>query len=145
MRNILKRTLSLLLVLTLLFGLAACGNSASGKKNDAEDTIKIAVPAYLTGQAKDAGEYVMKSIELAIKNFNEAGGLNGKMAEAIYEDQGQDQQSYINCMMKIANYDDITVIIGNAVSTHTLAVSDLIAETKIPYFTCGSSVAIADL
>lgn len=140
-----KKTLSILLALAMLFGLVACGNSSSDKDDAATDTIKIAVPAYLTGQAADYGEYVMKSVELAIQNFNEAGGLNGKMAEAIYEDQGQDQQSYINCMMKITNYEDITAIIGNAVSTHTLAVADLVAECRIPYFTCGSSIAIADL
>ncbi len=135
-----KRYLSLLLVVVMVFTLAACG-----KKEEKADTIKIGVPAYLTGDTKDIGDYVIASLEIATKEFNDAGGLNGKKAELIYEDQGMDQQSYINAMMKIMNHDDITAIIGNAISTHTLAVADMVAEYKIPYMTCGSSVAIADL
>lgn len=143
MKKTMKKALSLVLTLVMVLGLAACGSG--GGQDGGTDTIKIAVPAYLTGQAKDIGDYVKASVELAIKNFNDAGGLNGKMAEAVYEDQGMDQQSYINAMMKITNYEDITAIIGNAVSTHTLAVADIVAESKIPYFTCGSSIAIANL
>lgn len=136
-----KKYLSLLLAVIMVFGLTACGE----KGGEESDTIKIGVPAYLTGDTKDIGDYVIASLEIATKEFNEAGGLNGKMAELIYEDQGMDQQSYINAMMKIMNHKDITAIVGNAISTHTLAVADMVAEYKIPYLTCGSSKAIADL
>ena len=136
----LKRALSLMLAAVLILGLAACGADESEK----EDTIKIGVPAYLNGDMKDYGDYVIASLELAVEEFNEAGGLDGKLVELIYEDQGSDQQSYINTIMKILNYDDLTAVIGNAVSAHTLAVQDMISEYKIPYMTCGSSVDIAN-
>lgn len=141
MRNL----LALLLCAVMILSLSACGEKKATTDTGNDDTIKIAVPAYLTGQTKDYGDYVIASVELAISNFNKSGGLNGKLAEAIYEDQGADQQTYINAMMKLLNHDDITAVIGNAISTHTLAVADLVAEYKIPYMTCGSSVAIADL
>lgn len=113
------------------------------KEASSDAPIKIGLCTWLTGTAKDNGDYTRTAAELAVKEVNEAGGLLGRKVELVSEDQGEDQQGSINATIKLLNYGDLSVIIGSPVSPFNLAVSEMVKEHKIPYFACGSSINIA--
>ena len=48
--------------------------------------IKIGFPVPLTGPFTVEAQDQVRAAELAIKEFNEAGGLNGRMAELVVRD-----------------------------------------------------------
>ena len=89
-----KKIFSLLLTLTMVLSLAACGgNSAApstpgedGTQSDAanSDTIKIGYVSDLTGATALWGTAGQYGAELAIKQVNENGGvLDGKILELV--------------------------------------------------------------
>jgi len=50
------------------------------------DTIKIGFPTPLTGPFSAEAQDQVKAAELAIKEFNDAGGFNGRKAELLVRD-----------------------------------------------------------
>ena len=54
--------------------------------NAQSDTIKIGFPVPLTGPFSAEAQDQVKAAELAIKEFNDAGGFNGRKAELLVRD-----------------------------------------------------------
>src|SRR5947209_10180645 len=52
----------------------------------AADTIKVGAVYPLTGPVAEDGAVVLKGAKLAVKLFNDAGGLNGEKVELLVED-----------------------------------------------------------
>jgi len=133
-----KRLIAVLLTLVLvLSALAACGGS---KK--ADETIKFGAVLAMTGTNAAGHEYPIQAIKMAVKHINEAGGLLGKKVELILEDEMATQQESVTAVQKILARGDIKVLYHGQVSTNTIAVSPLIKEAKLPYFSSGSSANI---
>ncbi|MBQ8292963.1 MAG: ABC transporter substrate-binding protein [Bacilli bacterium] len=63
------RLMSLVLVVSMFLGLAACGDGGS-------DTIKLGSTGPLSGSASIYGQAVKKGVELAIEEINKAGGVD---------------------------------------------------------------------
>ena len=82
-----RKVLSLILVVVLCLGMVVVFASC-GKKND--DTIKIGLSGPLTGGAAMYGEAVKNSAELAIKEINANGGIDGIMLELVAADDKHD-------------------------------------------------------
>lgn len=86
------RALALLLALVML--LAACGGtSPSGGKDTsappadtAKDPIRIGVTNPLSGNLAFSGNDSLVGTLVAIDMFNERGGVNGRMVEAVIAD-----------------------------------------------------------
>lgn len=93
----------------------------------------------LTGEAAIYGETEKNAIELALKEINEAGGINGKRIRVIYEDGKCDGKTAVTAAQKLITIDAIKVILGGFCSGETLAVIPLTEEQKIILFSSGSS------
>ena len=52
----------------------------------ADETIRIGFPTPLTGPFGTEAQDQVRCAEIAIKEFNESGGLNGRMAELLVRD-----------------------------------------------------------
>lgn len=86
MKNV-KRILALTVSAALAVScFAGCGNGA--KKNS--DTIVIGCSGPLTGDAAQYGVAVKNAIELAVKDVNDAGGINGTKLSYVFEDDEAD-------------------------------------------------------
>ena len=83
-----KKMLSMLLALILVFSLVGCSGSSGdsgtadtgGDSSAAEesDVIKIGLYTPLTGTSALVGTQEQMGVDLAVKQLNEAGGVNGK-------------------------------------------------------------------
>ncbi len=60
------------------------------KNNTSETPLKIGALYTLTGPLAAYGEFQKQSAELAVKNINDAGGINGQPVELLIEDTASD-------------------------------------------------------
>jgi len=73
--------------------------------------IKIGLSSPMSGEAASYGEAFFGGAALAVKEINDAGGINGRKIELIVEDDkcSADGATAIN---KLANVDKVTAIVG---------------------------------
>jgi branched-chain amino acid transport system substrate-binding protein len=70
-------------------GLAACGGtSTGGPATNKPDKVQIAAEGPFTGDEASIGAGALKAIQLAVKDFNKAGGVNGTQVQLlVWDDQ----------------------------------------------------------
>ncbi|KNF10029.1 ABC transporter branched-chain amino acid-binding protein LivK [Gottschalkia purinilytica] len=126
-----KKVLALGMSLVLAGGmLAGCG-----KKKADSNTIKIGGIAPLTGKVSVYGKATEEGYKLAIKQYNEKGGVLGKKIELkVYDDKGDNNEA-INAYNKLVNNDGVDGIIGAVISSNALAIAPKAAKDGIPMIT----------
>ncbi|MBJ7593782.1 MAG: branched-chain amino acid ABC transporter substrate-binding protein [Candidatus Dormibacteraeota bacterium] len=89
----LARSTTCFLVTAAGLGLAACGSGGSsssggGSSANAPTTVKIAAEGPFTGDQASLGAGALQAIQLAVKDFNKAGGVNGTQVQLLtWDDQ----------------------------------------------------------
>ncbi|MCH7568619.1 MAG: ABC transporter substrate-binding protein [Nanoarchaeota archaeon] len=89
-----------------------------------EETIKIGAILPLTGIASIHGQNERQGIDLAVKEINEAGGINGKPIEIIYEDDQTNPAKSLISYNKLIDVNGVEVVIGGT--------WDILANAIIP-------------
>ncbi len=105
--------------------------------------IKIGLTTSLSGAASEFGVPMKNSVQLAIDEVNNAGGLLGRKIELIsYDDQLVAQTAQLN-MRRLLNEDKVDFVIGPAGSGPVLAVVPLVnAAKKLMMNTIGQTPTI---
>jgi branched-chain amino acid transport system substrate-binding protein len=119
-------------------------SSSSSKKSatiETSDTgaIKIGAILPLTGDAAVYGEPGRNVIELAIKEINTAGGVNGRQLQLITEDGKCAGESAASAAQKLVNVDKVQVIIGGFCSGESLAAEPITTAAQVFLFSPASS------
>ncbi|MGL5615451.1 MAG: ABC transporter substrate-binding protein [Sarcina sp.] len=128
-----KRMISVAMIAVLAMGgLVSCGGE---KQTSGVEEIKIGTIAPLTGKVSSFGQSAKEGIELAEKQINEDGGVNGKKVKFLIEDDQGDQNVALNVFNKLVDQNKVNVILGPLTSAPTLAVSPKAASYKIPMLT----------
>ena len=117
--------LGIIIVVALAIGLIA-----THTKKEPEE-IKIGAILPLTGDAALYGESIKKGIDLAIEEINMAGGIKGKKVRIIYEDSKASPGEGVSALNKLISTDKVLAIIGDAVSSVTLAIAPIAEKNKI--------------
>lgn len=73
-------------------GLAACGGSSGPGTSNKPDKVQIAAEGPYTGDQASIGAGALKAIQLAVKDFNKAGGVNGTQVQLLVWDDGHNAQ-----------------------------------------------------
>ena len=139
-----KRVVSLGLAAVMTASLAACGSSSSGTTTAAADaaentaaaeggdsvsaeggSFKIGVIGPLTGDNAAYGLAVQHGAELAAKEINEAGGINGASIELQAQDDEADPEKSINAYNTLKDW-GMQMLVGTTTSGSCIAVA---AET----------------
>jgi len=94
------------------------------------EPIKIGFIGPLTGDAAYLGQNSKLAAEIAVKEINSAGGINGRPLEIIYEDSKCNAKDGATAGNKLINIDKVPVIIGGACSSETLAVAPIAEQAK---------------
>ena len=105
--------------------LAGCGSQPVDNSH-----IRVGVMGPYTGDVAQYGLAVRSGALLYIKKFNEQGILNGKVIEAIAEDEKGDSTEAILVYNKLID-EGVTAIIGDVTSTPTIALAQ--KSVWIPY------------
>ena len=115
-----KKILSLATAALLLAGsLISCG----GKTGGSSDTIKIGGVGPTTGGDASYGTSVKNGASLAVKEINDAGGVNGLKLELSFEDDENDPEKAVNAYNKLKD-SGMQILMGTVTSTPCKAVKD---------------------
>jgi len=117
----LSKILPFLIIAALL--LPACSSGG--------DTVKIAVLAPLTGSVPTFGQSTKEGAELAAKEWNAKGGLNGKQIELVIEDSQCEADPAVNAANKVISQDGIKFIVGEVCSKASIPVSQIANPAKV--------------
>lgn len=135
MRSTVKKILAAVLVLGTVFSFAACGN-ANYAANNTEYVIGFSGP--LTGPAANYGVAVKNAAELAVKEINAAGGLNGISFKLLATDDTHDAKkvaaNYANMLEQ-----GMQVSLGTVTTAPGLEWSKLSLEDNVFFLTPSAS------
>lgn len=121
-----SKVLTALVLGTVLAGLAAgCGGE---KKADA---IKVGANLEMTGGSASYGISSKNAIELAFKEINEKGGINGKQLELVVADNKSEAAEATNAMQKLVSQDNVVAVIGPNLSSSVIAASAINNSAKV--------------
>ena len=101
-----KRVFAMLMAAVMAFSLVACGNKTDngGDAADTAETIKLGGVGPLTGGYANYGLSVQHGAELAAKEINAAGGVNGKQMEVNFQDSQGDPESAVAAYGKLMDW-----------------------------------------
>lgn len=91
----------------------------------AADTIKVGVVTPLSGSYAPIGKQVRWGAELAVKEINAAGGVNGRKFELLFEDEEANPPVAVRKAEKLLQQDKVDLLTGTVNSGSTLAVGQL--------------------
>lgn len=143
----LKQAAALLAAASMVVAsLAGCGNKAAETaapeeaQGSAEGTWKIGGIGPTTGGAAVYGLAVKNAMELATKEINEAGGINGHQVEISFEDDEHDAEKSVNAYNSLKDW-GMQMLVGTVTSAPCTAVVEKTHEDNMFHLTpSGSAV-----
>lgn len=141
MKKLIAGLLASLMAISML---SACGKDSNdaASKDDTGDrgekyTLAMSVP--LTGTMMQYGTSYRNGAQMAVDDFNAAGGLNGKeVTLAVYDDKG-DQKEAINVANIIIENNDVFAVIGSYGSSVSMAAAPVYQEAGMPMISPNTS------
>ncbi len=110
----------------------------------AADTYKIGGVFSVTGRASFLGDPEKRSMELMVDEINNAGGIDGKMLEAVIYDTEGDPTKAVMSVNKLINKDRVIAIVGPSTTPTTLAIMPLAVRAQVPLISCAAGNKITE-
>jgi len=118
-------------ILTILFSVITL-IYVFGCSKEKQSQIDIGAALLLTGDNALWGQNAKKAIDLLVEETNNTGGIHGKKIRVIYEDTKGDPKTSIAAFNKLTEVDKVPVVMGDMLSSTTLAMASLSDEKKVP-------------
>ncbi|MGC2199343.1 MAG: ABC transporter substrate-binding protein [Stellaceae bacterium] len=109
----------------------------------AQDKVKLAIVAEITGGGAPSGTMFRDGVLLGIGDVNKSGGILGKQLEASVADTQSDPPTSVAVMRRTVN-DEPFAIFGTVYSSSTVANMAIARQAGIPQFSGSESVAVVD-
>lgn len=122
-------------VATALLGTAACGGSGGGTGGSAGGgggDIKVGFFSPQTGPSAADGQSALAGAELAVKQANDAGGVDGRKISLISYDDGSDPKQGASIATKLVTQDRVVAAVSGSYSPQTLAAAAIFQRNKVP-------------
>ncbi len=100
----------------------------------AADPVKIGSVLRLSIGAEH-GIPAKRGVQMAVDEFNAAGGLKGQKVEVIFEDEKDSPTAAVNAVQKLVNVDKVQALVGPMTSGGTLAAFKSADEAKVVFIT----------
>lgn len=136
------------LAAALAVALVGCGGTSAEKPKEPEkagatgEPIKIGAIVSLTGTYAGLGDPEKKAIEMEVARINEAGGVNGRPIEVLFEDDATDEAKAVAAASKLIDQEGVVAIIGATGSGQTMAVRTEIDRAGIPQVSMAGATVI---
>jgi branched-chain amino acid transport system substrate-binding protein len=114
---------------------AACGSSSpssSSTSGAGGSPIKIGFFAPESGFAAADGASAYDSAQLAVKDLNAAGGVNGRKLQLVNYDDASDPKQAVTIATRLVTQDKVTAVVSGSYSDQTLAVAPIFQRDSIP-------------
>jgi branched-chain amino acid transport system substrate-binding protein len=113
-------------------GAAALAGGLAKPAIAAKDPIQVGYLPALTGPSSSTGVGINRGIQLAVKEINDAGGIDGRQIELITRDTQSDPTKAVNGAAELTRGQKVSVVFGPVNSGESLAVVPLLARTNTP-------------
>lgn len=133
--------------MTAMLALTSCGQASSGgSSTGAKDTtpIKVGAIVSLTGPYAGIGTPEKQVIEMEVKKLNDAGGIDGRKVEVIFEDDGTDEAKAVSAAAKLIEQDKVVAILGPSGTGQSMATRGDIDRAGIPEVSMAGGSVLVD-
>ncbi|MBN7804550.1 Leucine-, isoleucine-, valine-, threonine-, and alanine-binding protein precursor [Agrobacterium sp. DSM 25558] len=136
-----KHTLTrrILCISTAVLSLASAMPAISGLAQAADDTIKLGLVAPMSGPNARYGAFSMHGAELAVKEINEAGGIDGRKIKLFNADSQGTPVEGVSATRRLIDEDEVDYVIGDVSSSVTLAMQPVAEDSGVLLLNAASS------
>lgn len=131
-----RRTLCLS---TAILSLAALAPGFAGDARADEAPIKLGIVAPMSGPNARYGAFSMHGAELAVKEINDAGGVNGHKIELYNADSQGTPVEGVSATRRLIDQDEVDFVIGDVSSSVTLAMQPIAEDAGVLLLNAASS------
>ena len=107
-----------------------------------EATIKVGFPVPLTGPYGTEAQDQVRAAEVAIAEFNESGGLNGRKAELLVRDDKLNPGEAATRALELIEKEKVNFIVGSLSAAVQLAVNNVTKERQVIFNSISQSDTI---
>jgi branched-chain amino acid transport system substrate-binding protein len=104
--------------------------------------IKIGFPTPLTGAFSAEAQDQVKAAEIAIKEFNESGGFNGRKAELLVRDDKLNPGEAATRTLELIEKDKVDFVVGSLSAATQLSINAVCRDRKVLFNSISQSDAI---
>jgi branched-chain amino acid transport system substrate-binding protein len=98
----------------------------------AKEPIRMGYLPALTGPSSSTGIGINRGTELAVKEINAAGGIDGRQIELLVRDTQSEPTKAVNGAAELTHSEKVSVVFGPLNSGESLAVVPLLAKANMP-------------
>lgn len=142
----LSKFVVVLLVAALIIGLlSGCGQTQETETPDPsqeaepEEKIKIGTIGPLTGDVASYGVSTKNGVEIAVDEFNQSGGINGRPVHLISEDTRGEQTEAANAASKLIERDEVVAIVGGVITAETMTAGPITNDAQVVMISSSST------
>ncbi len=128
------------LVTLAAFGLVAV--AAQAQAQTPAQPIRIGLPVPLTGPYGAEAKDQVRNAELAVRQFNEAGGLGGRTAELLVRDDKLNPGEAATRTLELLEKDGANFIVGGLSAATQLSINNVTRQRRVLYVSISQSDAI---
>jgi branched-chain amino acid transport system substrate-binding protein len=107
--------------------------------------IKIGFPVPLTGPFGVEAQDQVRAAEIAIKEFNDAGGFNGRMAELLVRDDKLNPGEAATRTLELIESDRVNFVVGSLSAAVQLSINNVTKARKVLFNSISQSDAINEV
>lgn len=104
--------------------------------------IKIGFPVPLTGAFSAEAQDQVRAAEIAVKEFNDAGGFNGRKAELLVRDDKLNPGEAATRTLELIEKDKVDFVVGSLSAATQLSINAVCRDRKIIFNSISQSDAI---
>lgn len=129
----------------LLTGASALATAVAISSTAFAQNIKIGLPVPLSGPYGAEANDQVRNAELAIKQFNAEGGLDGRMAEVLVRDDKLNPGEAATRALELIEKDRVNFIVGGLSAATQLSINNVTKQRKVLYISISQSDAINEV
>ena len=126
----------------LVGGTAAAGLPLFNIARAQSEPIRIGFPVPLTGPFSGEAQDQVRAAELAVKEFNDAGGYDGRKAELLVRDTKLNPGEAATRTLELIENDKVVCVVGSPSAATQLTINAVCRDRKILFNSISQSDAI---
>jgi branched-chain amino acid transport system substrate-binding protein len=105
----------------------------------AEDPLKLGVVSPMSGPNARYGAFSLRGVQLAVKEINAAGGVDGHPIEVFSADSQGTPVEGVSATRRLVDQDEVGFVIGDVSSSVTLAMQPVVEDAEVLLLNAASS------
>lgn len=128
-----KKLLALMLLAVLVLVPVGCGTQTTQSISSDKAPIKIGVIGAFSGPSAEMGTPMRKGIEMAVKEINDAGGIEGRKLEIVAYDDEANASKNATLVRRAIDTDKVAAILAAPSTGTSIATVKVVREMEVPH------------